>query len=761
MTQLAQRLRLYLPDPLARDVELFAHFLERVVGVHVDTEPHAQDLRFTRGQLRKYRMSGFAQRLHRRLVDRGRHRLVLDEVTQMRVLIVTDGSLHRDRLLGDLQNLAHLVFGHLHPHRQLFRGGLTAHLLQHLARDAVQLVDRLDHVHRDTDGARLIGDRAGDRLPDPPRRIRAELVAAAIFELVHRLHQADVAFLDQVEELQAAVRVFLGDRNHEAQVGLHHLLLRPPGLRLADRDIAVDFLDVIDRQVILHLEVLELLLPPLDLVFELRERRRILLPALDVLLQPLRARLVFREGRDEILARHPGVTHRDDHDFLLELPDFPHVRAQVQDQRIEHARRQLQLHELVGQLLACLERLGLLRAELLDRAENARVALADGQESRSGLFRIRHRDDRLLFGVAGAFLSLIFVVSLLVGFDQLHLRRILRLRDHVRRIRVDEPDDDVHEARLSGLHRLIGPKDEIISGRVHRQRTAHRIKAFLDALGDADLAFAREQLHSTHLAHVHAHRVGGAAQLRIERSQGGGRLLDSLFVSRLRRLGLQQRLGIRCLFVHRNAHVVDRIDDVFNLLRIHDLGGQMVIHLGIGQVALLLAAGNQKLELRLAIFGHHGGTALYTERRLLLDSILCAAAVLSIGWALSRPGRLYGLHGGDNWLLRCLAQRCSGLLQTVFFTNRRHRGYGFLCRSRFDWLARVGSSRAFLGSDGRLVLACHGVEMTKRDDPLCAGPGPATQGGLIEQSAQFYLTGLQTPNSVATRRAHRGDQDLT
>ena len=45
-------------------------------------------------------------------------------------------------------------------------------------------------------------------LADPPRRVGRELVAAAVFELVHRLHQADVAFLDQVEELQAAVGVF-------------------------------------------------------------------------------------------------------------------------------------------------------------------------------------------------------------------------------------------------------------------------------------------------------------------------------------------------------------------------------------------------------------------------------------------------------------------------------------------------------------------------------------------------------------------------
>ena len=55
-------------------------------------------------------------------------------------------------------------------------------------------------MHRDADGARLVGDRAGDGLADPPRGVGRELVAAAVFELVHRLHQADVAFLDQVEE---------------------------------------------------------------------------------------------------------------------------------------------------------------------------------------------------------------------------------------------------------------------------------------------------------------------------------------------------------------------------------------------------------------------------------------------------------------------------------------------------------------------------------------------------------------------------------
>ena len=84
---------------------------------------------------------------------------------------------------------------------------------------AHQLVDRLDHVHRDADGSRLIGDRARNRLPDPPGRVGGKLVAAPIFEFLHRLHQSHVAFLDQVEEREAAISVLLRNRDHEAQIG--------------------------------------------------------------------------------------------------------------------------------------------------------------------------------------------------------------------------------------------------------------------------------------------------------------------------------------------------------------------------------------------------------------------------------------------------------------------------------------------------------------------------------------------------------------
>jgi hypothetical protein len=71
----------------------------------------------------------------------------------------------------------------------------------------------------------LIGDGTGDGLTNPPGGVRAELVAAPILKLLDGLHQADVALLDEVEELESAVGVLLGDRDDEAKVGLDQLTL--------------------------------------------------------------------------------------------------------------------------------------------------------------------------------------------------------------------------------------------------------------------------------------------------------------------------------------------------------------------------------------------------------------------------------------------------------------------------------------------------------------------------------------------------------
>ena len=143
-----------------------------------------------------------------------------------RVLVLADRRLEADRLLRDLQHHAHLLERQLHLLGELLGRRLAAERLHEVALRAHQLVDRLDHVDGDADRARLVGDRARDRLADPPGRVGRELVAARHSNLSTAFIEADVALLDQVQELQAAVRVLLRDRDHEAQVRLDQLALR-------------------------------------------------------------------------------------------------------------------------------------------------------------------------------------------------------------------------------------------------------------------------------------------------------------------------------------------------------------------------------------------------------------------------------------------------------------------------------------------------------------------------------------------------------
>ena len=96
-------------------------------------------------------------------------------------------------MLRHAQDLAHLLGRHLELLGDLVGARLAAEPLDELALDVHDLVQLLDHVHRDPDRARLVGDRARDRLADPPRRVGRELVALAVVELLDRADQAERA----------------------------------------------------------------------------------------------------------------------------------------------------------------------------------------------------------------------------------------------------------------------------------------------------------------------------------------------------------------------------------------------------------------------------------------------------------------------------------------------------------------------------------------------------------------------------------------
>ena len=81
-------------------------------------------------------------------------------------------------------------------------------------------------MDRHADRPRLVSERPGDGLADPPGGVGGELVAAAPVEFLDGADQPERAFLDQVEEGEALVAVVLRDRDDEAEVGLDHPLLR-------------------------------------------------------------------------------------------------------------------------------------------------------------------------------------------------------------------------------------------------------------------------------------------------------------------------------------------------------------------------------------------------------------------------------------------------------------------------------------------------------------------------------------------------------
>jgi hypothetical protein len=153
--------------------------------------------------------------------------VVLQEVAKRMFAVLAHWRIERDRAPRRIEHPLDALDRLAQRGGDLLRCRLTLHRLLELVRGALDLADRLAHMHRQSDRPPLLGDRAGDGLADPPCRIGGETVAFGGVELLDRAHQADVALLDEIQQGQTAPDVFLGDRDDQPQVGLDQVL---PGL---------------------------------------------------------------------------------------------------------------------------------------------------------------------------------------------------------------------------------------------------------------------------------------------------------------------------------------------------------------------------------------------------------------------------------------------------------------------------------------------------------------------------------------------------
>ena len=159
-------------------------------------------------------------------------------------------------------------------------------------------------------------------------------------------------------------------------------------------------------------------------------------------------------------------------------------------------------------------------------------------------------------------------------------------QEHLAVVQFVAPDDDGLERQRA----LAQPRD-------------HRLAAGLDALGDRDLALARQQFHRAHLAQVHADRIVGALGwlLGLLGGESLGFGLDQLVVLGLRVLlelvarSLIFGLGFLGLD-HVETHLAESRQDVLDLLRFDLPRGQQRVDLVMGDVAALLGAADQLLD---------------------------------------------------------------------------------------------------------------------------------------------------------------------
>src|SRR5690606_31763725 len=112
-----------------------------------------------------------------------------------------------DRRAGQLVEVVDLLHRHLRLLGDLSRGRVAAELEGEGALDPGDPVQLLNNVDRQPYRAASVGAAPFDSLTDPPRRVGGELEAPRVVELLHGTDQAEIAVLDDVEEVQAGVPV--------------------------------------------------------------------------------------------------------------------------------------------------------------------------------------------------------------------------------------------------------------------------------------------------------------------------------------------------------------------------------------------------------------------------------------------------------------------------------------------------------------------------------------------------------------------------
>ena len=143
-----------------------------------------------------------------------------------------------------------------------------------------------------------------------------------------------------------------------------------------------------------------------------------------------------------------------------------------------------------------------------------------------------------------------------------------------------------------------------------RQRLEHAQLAALDALGDFDFAFAREQRNGAHLAQVHADGIVGFFQ-----RAGREVELDVFAGFHVALVELVESAGRLRTFEDIDALAADGGHQIVEIVGRLDVVRDKVVHLVVGEVALLFSHIDQFLNVVKLVFKSQSGISSAPSRR--------------------------------------------------------------------------------------------------------------------------------------------------
>ena len=466
-----------------------------MIRVHFDTETHANHLGFARSQdaIEQF-LEHVAQVLQGRRGHRGVVVFVLHEIAQGRVVFIAHGGFQGNRVLHHVQQLTHFFLGHAHLFGEPCRIGFTTEFLMVGAHQAVDLVHGFHHVHRDANHAALVRDGARDGLTNPPSGVCRELIASTVFEFVHGAHQTDVAFLEKVQELHAAIGVLLGNGNHEAQVGLDHLGLGLFGGIFRNGHSTINRFELAQGNHRTALQLHQLFLLFLNGRLLTQQLRAVFL-SFRFAGRPSKVHGMQRERGNEMLLGHARQFHGHLANLAFARTHVVHLAAQGLAQGGDDARGETEFgydggdqglglvvfHGTVAFAFVCLAQFGEGLFQMFEFLQRLQFAFFQAR----GAGRV----DGVFIGVwvycNGVRNKVFFVAETIHHFI------------------------DGHLAGFDGGAQI----QHLMDGRGRMRNGLHHFgHAFFDLTAQLGFLVLIQQRHAAHFAHVHAHRVAGLTQ---------------------------------------------------------------------------------------------------------------------------------------------------------------------------------------------------------------------------------------------------------